>query len=122
MAKARRRTNQHPFDEAVLTARRPKAVPHEFVLDEIASLSPVTRAMFGCLAVYVGEKIMLILRDRPKSREDNGLWLATTVEHHGSLRREFPRMRSIRVFGEKPTQWQVLPADDPDFEETALRA
>jgi hypothetical protein len=97
-------------------------LPHEFVLDEIASLSPVTRPMFGCLAVYVEDKIVLILRDKRESRADNGIWLATTPEHHESLRREFPRMRSIRVFGKKPTQWQVLAADDPDFEEAARRA
>jgi len=97
-------------------------LPHEFVLDEIASLSPVTRPMFGCLAVYVEDKIVLILRDKRESRADNGIWLATTAEHHESLRREFPRMRSIRVFGKKPTQWQVLAADDPDFEEAARRA
>lgn len=97
-------------------------MPHEFVLDEIASLSPVTRPMFGCLAVYVEDKIVLILRDKRESRADNGIWLATTPEHHESLRREFPRMRSIRVFGKKPTQWQVLAADDPDFEEAARRA
>jgi hypothetical protein len=97
-------------------------LPHEFVLDEIASLSPVTRPMFGCLAVYIEDKIVLILRDKRESRADNGIWLATTPEHHESLRREFPRMRSIRVFGKKPTQWQVLAADDPDFEEAARRA
>ena len=97
-------------------------MPHEFVLDEIASLSPVTRPMFGCVAVYVEDKIVLILRDRRESRADNGIWLATATEHHESLRREFPRMRSIRVFGKKPTQWQVLAADDPDFEEAAMRA
>jgi hypothetical protein len=97
-------------------------VPHEFVLDRIAALSPVTRPMFGCIAVYVEDKIVLILRDRPKSRADNGIWLATTAEHHESLRREFPLMRSIRLFGKKPSQWQVLPADDPDFETAAMRA
>lgn len=97
-------------------------MPHEFVLDEIVSLSPVTRPMFGCVAVYVEDKIVLILRDKPKSTADNGVWLATAVEHHESLRREFPRMRSIRLFGKKPTQWQVLPADDPDFEAAAMRA
>jgi hypothetical protein len=78
--------------------------------------------MFGCLAVYVDEKIVLILRDRPKNRADNGVWLATTQEQHESLRREFPSMRSIRVLGKKVTGWQVLPADAADFEEAALHA
>ena len=122
MAKRVSRRHRHPFDDAILAARRDKAVPHEFVLDEIARLAPVTRPMFGCLAVYVEDKIVLTLRDKQKSRADNGVWLATTTEHHESLQREFPRMRSIRVFGKKPTQWQVLPADDPDFEAAAIRA
>ncbi len=122
MSKAGHRSARHPFDEAILAGTRGKAVPHEFVLDAIAPLAPVTRPMFGCLAVYVEEKIVLILRDKRKPASDNGIWLATTAEHHESLRREFPRMRSLRVFGKKPTQWQVLPADDPDFERMARRA
>jgi hypothetical protein len=50
------------------------------------------------------------------------VWLATTEEYHESLRRGFPNMRSIQVFGRKVTGWQVLPADAKDFEEAALRA
>lgn len=122
MPKAHRPRDRHPLDDAILTARPAKPIPHEFVLDEIASLSPRTRPMFGCLAVYVEEKIVLILRDKRAAPADNGVWLATTAEHHESLRREFPQMRSIRVLGGKPTQWQLLPADDPDFEAAALRA
>jgi hypothetical protein len=78
--------------------------------------------MFGCLAIYVGNKIVLILRDKRGPDADNGVWLATTVEHHESLRREFPTMRSTRIFRKQVTGWQVLPADAPDFEEAALRA
>jgi hypothetical protein len=102
--------------------KKRKAVPHEFVLDAISSLSPSTRPMFGCLAVYVEDKIVLILRDKAKYPVDNGVWLATTHEHHESLRREFPNMRSIHLLGKHVTGWQVLPSDAPDFEETALRA
>ena len=78
--------------------------------------------MLGCLAVYVEDKIVLILRDKRDKTSDNGVWLATTEEHHESLRREFPNMRSIQVLGKKVTGWQVLPVDAPDFEEAALRA
>jgi hypothetical protein len=105
-----------------LPAKKLKPVPHDFVLDAISSLSPWTRPMFGCVAVYVENKIVLILRDKPDYRSDNGVWLATTSEHHDSLRREFPRMRSIQVLGSGVTGWQVLPADEEDFEGAALRA
>ena len=101
---------------------RSKPIPHAFVLDAISTLSPYTRPMFGCLAIYVKDKIVLILRDKPKSTADNGVWLATTQEHHQSLRREFPNMRSIQVLGKRVTGWQVLPVDAPDFESAALRA
>ncbi|HTS11477.1 MAG TPA: hypothetical protein VMH00_05115 [Candidatus Limnocylindrales bacterium] len=111
------------IDEALLGAKPRKRPPFEFVLDALAVASPWTRPMFGCLAVYVEEKIVLVLRDKDKgATADNGVWLATTIEHHESLRREFPNMRSIKVFGKPVTGWQVLPADAADFEEAALRA
>ena len=99
-----------------------KTIPHPFVLDALTELSPVTRPMFGCLAVYIKDKIVLALRDKPDGIADNGVWLATTEAHHESLRCEFPNMRSIQIFGNKVTGWQVLPADAPDFEEAGLRA
>ena len=122
MLKPRHNTAFLPLDETPFAVKRRKPVPYEFVLDAIAPLSPETRSMFGCLAVYVEDKIVLILREKRDVTEDNGVWLATTEEHHQSLRREFPNMRSIQVLGKKVTGWQVLPADAPDFEEAALRA
>jgi hypothetical protein len=99
-----------------------KSNPHAFVLDALAELEPRTNPMFGCLAVYVGEKIVLVLRDKSPADADNGVWLATTPEHHASLKQDFPSMRSIKVFGKPVTGWQVLPASAPDFEEAALHA
>src|SRR6266851_5037928 len=122
MSKPRNRNSAVPPDHASFRVKQRKNVPHQFVLEAIAALSPRTNPMFGCLAVYVGEKIVLILRDRPKNRADNGVWLATTEQHHESLRQEFPNMRSIQVLGKKVTGWQVLPADAQNFEEAALRA
>jgi hypothetical protein len=110
------------LEDAVFRARKRRTVPHAFVLEALAPLSPQTRSMFGCLAIYVGDKIVLLLRDRPDRPADNGVWLATTVEHHESLRREFPNMRSIQLLGKEVTGWQVLPVDTPDFESAALCA
>ncbi len=122
MPAARRKSACLPIEDGVVAPKQRKRIPHEFVLQEIAALLPETRPMFGCLAVYVGDKIVFVLRDKPDKSSDNGMWLATTKEHHESLRREFPNMRSIQVLGKDVTGWQTLPADAPDFEEAALRA
>jgi hypothetical protein len=108
--------------ENLFPVKTRKPVPYAFVLDAISQLPIETRSMFGCLAVYVGDKIVLMLREKQKQIEDNGLWLATTKEHHQTLRREFPNMRSIQLLGKEVTGWQVLPADAADFESAALRA
>jgi hypothetical protein len=117
-----RKSAPRPFSDEVMRGKRRRCLPHEFVLDALAPLSPVIRPMFGCLAVYVEEKIVLILRDRPSAPADNGVWIATTVQHHETLRLEFPLMRSIRVLGKATTGWQVIPAGATDFEEAALHA
>jgi hypothetical protein len=79
--------------------------------------------MFGCHAVYVEEKIVFILRDKGNPREDDGVWVATTREHHEALRCELPSLRSITVLaGGGVTGWQNLPAEADDFEESVLHA
>jgi len=122
MLKPRRNTVFLPPGGTPFAVKRRKLVPHGFVLDALAPLSPYTRPMFGCLAVYVQDKIVLILRDKRENAADNGVWLATTEAHHESLRREFPNMRSIQGLGKPVTGWQVLPAEAPDFEQASLHA
>jgi hypothetical protein len=108
------RTRKSPPGELVV-ARTAKRVPFAVVLDELADRAPWTRPMFGCTAVYIEEKIVLVLRDG-KDDADNGVWLATSKEHHASLRRDFPEMRSITVFGSGDSSWQVLPESVAGFE------
>ncbi len=75
--------------------------------------------MFGAHAIYIQEKIVLILRD--KNDEDSGVWIATSQEHHQSLKKNFPSMRSIKIFGTGESSWQVLPKEDDDFETSVNR-
>lgn len=96
--------------------------PFSFVLEELAPLVPVTRPMFGCLAVYLGDKIVLALRRKETETADNGVWIATTAEHHASLRHDLPSLRSIEIFGPGTSGWQVLPELGPDFETEVIRA
>jgi len=101
--------------------KKKTSLPFEFVLEQLYSVDVDIRPMFGCFAIYVNNKIVLILRKKMNFIADNGVWLATNKEHHSSLKQLFPSMRSIKVFG-KESNWQNLPDDANDFEEMVLRA
>jgi hypothetical protein len=98
------------------------SIAFDFVLDELFPVQPVVKPMFGCHALYVGEAIVLITRNKTEHREDNGVWIATEPAHHDSLRKDFPIMRRINLLGSGETSWQNLPADADDFEESVLKA
>ena len=102
--------------------KKKPSVPFEFVLEQLYSVEVEIRPMFGCFALYVNNKIVLILRKKMNLVTDNGVWLATHKEHHRSLKQLFPSMRSINVFGGKESNWQNLPEDANDFEEMVLLA
>jgi len=99
-----------------------RPIPFDFVLDWLEPVRPLTKPMFGCTAVYVGERIVLILRERGDPPQDDGVWLATVPDFHESLRQDFPTMRSITIFGPGQTGWQVLGADDDEFEPMVRKA
>ena len=106
----------------VIAAPKKKGPAYAFVLDELDSLEPHTKPMFGCTAVYVGERIVLILRERPNRADDNGVWVAIPQEHQAALRKQLPSLRAIGVLAEQgSTGWQNVPADGADFEEEVLR-
>ncbi len=81
------------------TAAPKKKLPFQFVLDELEPLAPLVKPMFGCHAVYVGEKLVLFLCEREslldpqKVADQQGVWLATTREAYASLAAEFPSAR-----------------------------
>ena len=98
------------------------SIPFNFVLEYLSAADVVIRPMFGCHAIYTSNKIVLILRNKNDFPKDNGVWLATILEHHESLKSDFPSMRSISLFGSSPSGWQNLPVDADDFEELAIKA
>ena len=81
--------------------------------------------MFSGFAVYVGDRLVLMLRDHTKSAKDNGIWLVLAEgidPKDASLRREFPSIRSIALLGGKIGHWLLIPSDSADFETEALGA
>ena len=95
-------------------AKEKKSIPFDFAIENLFSLDPVIRPMFGAHAIYVGPKIVLILRN--KNDYDSGVWIGTTPEHHASLKKIFKSMRDIALFGGGTSSWQCLPMDADDFE------
>ena len=102
-------------------ASKRSSIAFEFVLEELHELNPAVKPMFGCHALYIGEAIVLITRKKDSHLEDNGVWVATTHEHHESLRKEFPSLRNIILLGGPKSNWQNIPANADDFEESVLK-
>jgi len=117
---------------APLSARsKRKSPPYPFVLEALAPLEPEVRPMFSGHAVYIGDKIVLMLRDSPKIPEDNGLWLVFAEEAEAasalaskpkSLRKKLPSLRAIGILGGKIKHWLLIPSDSPNFESEAQQA
>jgi hypothetical protein len=106
---------------------RPKrrSAPYPFILEALAPLEPEVRPMFSGFAVYVGEKIVLMLRDSPKQPKDNGVWLVfseTANLADPAIREDFPSLRLIDLLGGKIAHWRLIPADSSTFESEALHA
>jgi hypothetical protein len=81
--------------------------------------------MFSGFAVYLGDKIVLMLRDSAKQPEDNGVWLVfseTANLADPGIRRDFPSLRLIGLLGGKIGHWRLIPSDSPTFESEALHA
>ena len=101
------------------------SAPYPFVLEGLTPLKPEVRRMFSGFAVYVGDKIVLMLRDSPKHPEDNVVWLVfseTANLADPGIRRDFPSLRLINVFAGKIADWRLILADCPTFEAEAWRA
>ncbi len=100
------------------------SIPFSFILDYLTPLEIRIRPMFGAHAIYVEQKIVFIVRDRNTHTDCNGVWIATSHEHHKSLKREFPNMHSVYVLsdGKGETGWQMLHAEADDFESSVIRS
>jgi hypothetical protein len=88
-------------------------------------LNPEVRRMFSGFAVYVGDLLICMLRDSPKSPQDNGIWLVLSESADPAdpeLRLEFPSIRSIELLGGKIGHWLLIPSDGPDFEAEGMHA
>ena len=98
-------------------------IPFEFVLDHLHPLEITIKPMFGCHAIYSGSKILLIVRKKDDHTDANGIWIATGKEHHASLKKILPSMKSVYILsnGKNETGWQMIHEEEDGFEESAIK-
>src|ERR1017187_7236956 len=89
-----------------------KSAPYPFILEALIPLNPEVRPLFSGFAVYLGDKIVLMLRDSPNQPEDNGVWLVFSEVANltdAGIRRDFPSLRIIGLLGGKIDHWRLIP-------------
>jgi hypothetical protein len=96
--------------------------PFPFVLEELSSLRPNVKRMFGFTSIYLDEKLLCSLRDSVRQPGSNGMWLYTTTEHLESLGREFPQLSKRQLWRSGKNAWVILASRLEEFEEYAFKA
>jgi hypothetical protein len=51
------------------------------------------------------------------------VWVATSTEHHKSLKKELPSLCSIPIYSDKikESEWRLLPDNADDFESSVIK-
>jgi len=106
--------------EAMVSARRQS--PFAFVLEELSTVRPTLRRMFGFTYVYLGGRLLLALRESARQPRFNGVWLYTRAEHLESLRVDFPALPRRCFWKSGQNGWVIIAYELEGFEECALRA
>src|SRR5437016_4483669 len=93
-----------------------KQLPFSFIFEELISIRPSIKRMFGFTHVYLDETLLFSLRDSAKQPGTNGMWLYTTTEHIESLASEFPQLPRRQLWRSGKNAWVVLASRLEDFE------
>ena len=94
-----------------------KTFDNEWILEAFAGRSTFfTKRMFGGLAVYLHERLMLVLVEPTKTGrwKWHGVLVGTDHEHHVSIRADFPALAPHGFL----RKWLYLDSADPKFEST----
>ena len=98
-------------------ARTPKSFDHEWIFEAFAEHRAFfTRRMFGGLAAYLFDRLMLILVEPTKTGRWrwHGVLVGTDYEHHASLQAECPALAPHVLL----RKWLFIDSTHPAFEST----
>ncbi len=94
-----------------------KAFDNEWILDAFAGRPTFfTKRMFGGLAAYLHQRLMLVLVEPTKTGrwKWHGVLVGTDRTHHDSIRAQFPALAPHFVLG----KWLYVDSTHPEFEST----
>jgi len=94
-----------------------KTFDHEWIFDAFAGHRTFfSKRMFGGLAAYVFERLMLVLVEPTKSGRWtwHGVLVCTDRTHHASIHAEFPALTPHEILG----KWLYIDSTHDDFEAT----
>jgi hypothetical protein len=97
-----------------------QSMPFDFLLDELPA-SIIVKPAIGMFYIYFNGRIVLIFRKTNKNPQHNGIWIATTREHHNSLMAEVPAISPFELDEGIDTAWLLLSHRHDDFESAAVR-
>lgn len=94
----------------------------KFVLDELEPARPRTRTVFGFTYVYIGDRLVLSLRNSIKGPQFNGVWVYTQAEQVPELKREFPELPRRCFWKSGKNGWVIIASNLEQFEEYSFKA
>lgn len=98
-------------------ARKRKPHPLRWVVEDLTEDdSYYQKPMFGCEAVYLHGRMMVVLAARPRPPWQ-GVLLPLEREHHASILEEFPVLAPHPVL----PKWLYLPERHDEFEEVVTQ-
>ncbi|HJX89120.1 MAG TPA: hypothetical protein VJ372_01420 [Pyrinomonadaceae bacterium] len=97
-------------------------IPFPFVMEELMSIRPTIKNVFGFTYIYLDDRLLCALRDSTKQLGSNGMWLFTTTAYVESLGHEFPHLSRRYLWRSGTNAWVILPSRLAEFEEYAFKA
>jgi hypothetical protein len=91
-------------------------IPFSFVLKELYPFRPRVRKLLGCYALMRDKCLLMLLRDREKNPEFNGVFVAVIPEFYEEMQREIHTSRMQFDLDGVDKSWIFISEDLDDFE------
>ncbi len=96
-------------------------IPFEYILTKLGSQNYQIKQMFGHHCVYTNGMMTLFLIKK-QDNENNGICVASTMEHFESLKKSLPSLTAVDHLGIVSKGWFLIPESSSRFKKDAIKA